>query len=94
MHGELAGSADVREQLASVSNYSWNNLYIRHDNSAVEDELSQSWCTCQLGVSACILLSSHQEFAEFRQHHVSPGFRYLPVIKLLELWGLEFNPKT
>ena len=27
-----------------------------------------------------------QEFKEFKQHHVTPGFSYLPVTKLLELW--------
>ena len=30
-----------------------------------------------------------QEFEEFKQHHVSPGFSYLPVTKLLELWIAE-----
>ena len=32
------------------------------------------------------LLYSYQKLPEFKHHHVSPGFRYLPVIKLLELW--------
>ena len=30
-----------------------------------------------------------QEFEEFKQHHVSPGFSYLPVTKRLELWIVE-----
>ena len=30
-----------------------------------------------------------QEFEEFKQYHVSPGFSYLPVTKLLELWIVE-----
>ena len=30
-----------------------------------------------------------QEFEGFKQHHASPGFSYLPVTKLLELWIVE-----
>ena len=29
-----------------------------------------------------------EEFQEFKQHHSSPGFSYLPVNELLELWIL------
>ena len=106
VRGESGVSADLNEQLASVREQAISGTICTsdsRDSSAVEDEACRvvryhlvnvdNEILCYVGISA---------FTWLKQHHVSPGIRYFPVIKLLEfgyyhsraVWRQMCSPAT